>query len=318
MNKYFPALTGLRALAAYLVFVQHFNFFKEWSGFSFIASVVDECYIGVSIFFVIIGLLTYTHYSARTGIARNFWRNYLKKRARRAYPIYFILTTVTFAAAIYLGSTGYSTTENSLLYLFNLTLLQGFFDNFKYSGIIQGWTLTVAECFYLSAPLLFVFFRPGYSWLSLVLYGLVAGAVLVLFIGKIHLLGLFGSYQFTFVYTIFGRLFEFLTGVYIGRYCRRIRKNPIKGISHTLAGAAWIVACLYLLSLVKSIFHVQQGIFHPVGILINNFILPIGIAVFVYGLIVESNWFSKLLTFTRVADRRFVGSLGDADRESGN
>ena len=52
--KYFPALTGLRAIAAYMVFFHHFNFFSQF-GESLLSRMVNEFYAGVSVFFVLSG-----------------------------------------------------------------------------------------------------------------------------------------------------------------------------------------------------------------------------------------------------------------------
>lgn len=77
---------------------------------------------------------------------------------------------------------------------------------------MQGWTLTVEECFYFAAPFLLVGLRK--TPINLLLYGLLLpmlGAALVYYAP--HPLGFFESFTFLFTLTFFGRRFEFLAGM---------------------------------------------------------------------------------------------------------
>ena len=47
--------------------------------------------------------------------------------------------------------------QSPILILFlNIFFIRGFFDDLKFTGVGQGWSLTVEECFYLLAPVLFI------------------------------------------------------------------------------------------------------------------------------------------------------------------
>ncbi|WP_374226272.1 acyltransferase family protein [Flavobacterium oreochromis] len=75
------------------------------------------------------------------------WKSYFINRFARIYPSFFILTTLTF---LY---TSYKTNVfNAEIYLSNITFIKGFFNNLKFTGIAQSWSLTVEEFFYLLAP----------------------------------------------------------------------------------------------------------------------------------------------------------------------
>ena len=61
-TTYLPALTGVRALAAYLVFLHHFNPFQPQGVTQFLHRIVLEFHIGVPIFFVLSGFLITLRY----------------------------------------------------------------------------------------------------------------------------------------------------------------------------------------------------------------------------------------------------------------
>ncbi|RFP64147.1 hypothetical protein D0N36_15690 [Hymenobacter lapidiphilus] len=64
-NKiYLGALTGIRAIAAYMVFFHHFNIFKNSASpvGAFFEQLCEEWHIGVTIFFVLSGLLISLRY----------------------------------------------------------------------------------------------------------------------------------------------------------------------------------------------------------------------------------------------------------------
>ena len=63
MNKVnFPALTGIRALAAFMVYIHHYNPFSiEFFG-KYIHDFFSEFHIGVTIFFVLSGFLICNRY----------------------------------------------------------------------------------------------------------------------------------------------------------------------------------------------------------------------------------------------------------------
>lgn len=93
LRENYPALTGIRAIAAYMVFIHHYNFFSISVFGLEIHNFFAEFHVGVTIFFVLSGFLITNRYY----LDNNFnFKNYLIKKFSRIYPMYFILTTLSF------------------------------------------------------------------------------------------------------------------------------------------------------------------------------------------------------------------------------
>jgi peptidoglycan/LPS O-acetylase OafA/YrhL len=296
--RFIPALTGIRAVAAYLVFFYHFNPLPEstWGG-----RLLHEGHIGVPIFFVLSGSLITLRYWDNAELSWPWLKRYIINRFARIYPLYALITIVTFLFIwhdpAWDGSfqwKGYTLTDKVLVPLLNLTFLRGFFEQFIFTGVGAGWSLTVEETFYVTAPLLLITLgaaKQKYVVLALVALAAVAigcGLVLVL----PHRFGLFVNYQFMFAFTFFGRAVEFMVGAALSLFVRSHFAER-KGLWYTAFGATYIVVCMVALStIVTPTGHSTDTI--P-GMILNNFILPIGVAVFFYGLITEHTWLSRLL-----------------------
>ena len=92
-NSYFPALTGVRAIAAFFVFFHHYNQLD----FSFpIQRTLNEFHVGVTMFFVLSGFLICMRYYENSEITGSWFRKYIKNRIARIYPMYLFLTLLTF------------------------------------------------------------------------------------------------------------------------------------------------------------------------------------------------------------------------------
>ena len=86
--QYVPVMTGLRAIAAYLVFVHHYTRAFDTRYYE----ILQELYIGVNIFFVLSGFMIAYNYANHTTIdLKKFYIN----RFARIYPIYFILSVLS-------------------------------------------------------------------------------------------------------------------------------------------------------------------------------------------------------------------------------
>jgi len=157
VSNYIPALTGVRAMAAYLVFISHYCYVFDDNFPHIVQRFLGEFHIGVSIFFVLSGFLIAFRYYDNFSLTSDWFKQYLKNRVARIYPMYFLLTTAAFIAYHF---TKEASVVNGFdhpigLFFMNITFVRGFFDQFKFTGIGQGWSLTVEECFYFSAPLMF-------------------------------------------------------------------------------------------------------------------------------------------------------------------
>ncbi len=284
--KYFNSLTGIRAIAAYMVYLHHFNPIPK----NYVVhNIVNEMHIGVTLFFVLSGFLIAYRYLDLDNFS---FRNYLINRVARIYPMYFLLTTLTFLPLLY-----YNFNNGQLLiYGLNITMLRGFFENFKFSGIAQGWSLTVEETFYFLAPIFFFFIKRNKIYLVILPFlSIIVGIILVLFFSKIDFYGFFSSFEFMFNYTFFGRCAEFFIGISLA-VIYKIDLPILKRFKHyTYVGIIFTIISLILLTALKGDF--DFGIRHPIGKIVNTLFLPtFGILMLYYGLLKERTLISEILS----------------------
>lgn len=301
-NKpYFPFLTGLRAVAALLVYIHHFPLPEQKVG-SFLYSFQSELYIGVTIFFILSGFLITIRYNE----AQINYKKYIVNRAARIYPMYFLLTILTFIYYYYHPNdknASYATGNNiPFTFLMNITFLKGFYDKLKFTGIAQGWTLTVEECFYFLAPLIFILMRKiKWVWIMGFLY--IIGILLVLVPkGKNHY-GFFDSFQFMFITTFFGRCFDFFVGIQLALwYKNKTKIEKDKRSYYTFTGVISIILTVILLMLtVSKTAKYPFGLYSDTGIWLHGLLLPVCIGIFFWGLLTENTYLKKILQ-TKVLD----------------
>ena len=295
-NSYIPALTGVRAIAAFFVFFHHYNQLD----FSYpIQRTLNEFHMGVTMFFVLSGFLICLRYYGNSEITGSWFRKYIKNRIARIYPMYLFLTLLTFLLFFIVGGepSVMGAVQSPLLILFlNIFFIRGFFDDLKFTGIGQGWSLTVEECFYLLAPVFFIGIKKNKK--NLIYYPLMLlgfGVTMVIVFSKFSVFGFFKNFQFLFLYTFFGRCIEFFIGMKLALVVLEKNDNITRRPVYTtlgLFGMAIAVSILVFLPLNGREF----GLYHPFGIFTNNIILPLGIAVLYYGLIIEKSWLQKLLS----------------------
>ena len=284
-DPYIASLTGLRAVAAYLVFLHHYN---PASPGTLAHRVFDQGYIGVTVFFVLSGFLIYHRYADAYFRQENWsWRKYLQNRFARIYPLYALLLLLTVGVATW-REHPMSLSEFSL----NMTLLKGLFNAYKFSGIAQSWSLTVEICFYLMAPFLFLWLRRGGAFQLTI--GLVGTGVLLWgTIGQLANQGLFDTLPFVFFYTFFGRGFEFVVGMWLARHWHQNRLPTVP--YPTLAGLAVLIGCVgwqtglpyFTLDPVQSLWS---------EFIVYNIFLPIGIGLCMLGLIAQPSVAGRLLS----------------------
>ena len=279
----FPALTGIRAIAAYLVFFHHFALPAGTVPLA-VARFLKEGHVGVTLFYVLSGfLITYNYSQKAEKRTRSFWLLYLSRRIARIYPLYLFLVVLTFLLPAWLQ--GEPLPSFATLFL-NLTLLKGFFTQFNMTGIAPAWSLTVEETFYLLAPFLFAGVRRyGYPAVQAALYGV--GAILLGIGTHIAFSGFFDSFYFVALYTFFGRSFEFLAGMALAHAL--LRQPDVlrvrRWVPFTYLGIAGFVAVVFWLSLLQQ--DNTFGLYHPIGMALNNFALPLFICILFTGLLSE-------------------------------
>ncbi|MFC7669223.1 acyltransferase family protein [Hymenobacter humi] len=269
-SGYLPALTGLRAIAAWLVFFNHYPLGpRPAAGLGrALHYFVDESH-GLPLLLLLSGFLIALRYDTGTGSfrPRGGWRRYLQSRLARIYPLYALLTLATFA----LLWRWHSPQVTLAQLLLNLSLLRGFFDEYKFSGIGQAWSLTLLECFYLAAPLLLGLRARGLAlWLQPLLL-LALGAALVALLAPLQWHGLFGSYPFMLSYTFLGHSMEFFIGVWLaGRY-QSGRLGWPAGYWRTAGGIVLWIAVTAAISFAQAEYHNAE---HPLTLVLNLLGLP--------------------------------------------
>ena len=297
IQNYVPALTGVRAMAAYLVFISHFAWVFDGGFPKLLQRFLGEFHIGVSIFFVLSGfLITYRYYN-NFRLTKEWFKQYLKNRVARIYPMYFLLTIAAFVYYFFTGDL--SITKGSgnpiALLVLNVTFLRGFFYQYWDTGIAQGWSLTVEECFYFSAPIIFLIAKKyGKLYIQPVVITLFA-ILMVLVFRNVNWHGFFGNFTFVLLFTFFGRCFEFFVGVQLARYVIKNGFNRTNKFNFTYSGFATIFVCVFIMAMQPITKPWIAGLESPIGIITNNYLLCIAVALFFYGLLTENTLAKKIL-----------------------
>lgn len=151
-----PALDGLRALAVLAVLLTHVGFQSgRTEDVGALGAVLSRLDIGVTLFFLLSGFLLYRPFAAAhfTGGPAPRLRSYLRNRALRILPAYWVLVLV---AVPLLSPEQAGPAELARQGL----LLQTTQSEHLLPGMTQTWSLVVEAGFYLLLPLLGWLARP--------------------------------------------------------------------------------------------------------------------------------------------------------------
>jgi len=280
-----PELTGVRAIAAYMVFLHHYPVF---SNRSLLYYIFAEFQIGVTLFYVLSGFVIAYNYFDSAEKSISWFGRYFKNRFARIFPVYILV--------VLLSCQGWTPFD----WFMNLTLLKGFFNDYKFMGISQSWSLTVEETFYVLAPFIFFYlrkkrFEPStYLKLLSYFYGI---AVSLLWFGRmIKWHGFFWNFVFVFHYTFFGRALEFLVGIFLARLVSRgsikRAKNQVQGLpKYTMAGISAIALVMTVMGI-----NFRNGHQIPLNVpWIHHLFVPASLGLFLFGLITETSILKRLL-----------------------
>jgi peptidoglycan/LPS O-acetylase OafA/YrhL len=297
LKNYIPALTGVRALAAYLVFISHYAYVFDGDFPHFLRRFFLEFHIGVTIFFVLSGFLIAFRYFDSFKLTSNWFKQYLKNRVARIYPMYFLLTLGSFIYYFFTGEPAIVGDFPSAIGLFfmHITFLRGFFYDLNFTGIAQGWSLTVEECFYFSAPFVFLITKRYNKFYLQILAITGFGFLMVLIFRNVNWYGFFGNFTFMMLYTYFGRCFEFFVGIQLAMFVRKRGLERTNKIPYTYIGFFLIFFCVGIMSRLAIPQGWSAGLHNPFGIITNNYLLAASIATFFYGLITETSGLKKIL-----------------------
>lgn len=275
-STFLPALTGMRALAALLIFIAHYppvlsapNPLLERA----IDVVTAELHIGVSIFFTLSGYLLSRRYFSTLG--RHNVGAFLWRRFARIYPLYFLLCSISFLRVY--GRPGFPASNWWPEYLLNITLLKGFSQRWYLTGIPPAWSLVVEESFYLLLPVLVLLARRFSLkvWLAVPVILLASGLLLSLVLRDT---GWMESYLFVLQATFFGRAGEFLIGAAFAQMsATRFPHATSLGLGGMLLALAALVG-------IHAGFNLSVSIHILPGLLVNNWVLPLATGLFLHGL----------------------------------
>jgi peptidoglycan/LPS O-acetylase OafA/YrhL len=245
----FAALTSLRFLAALLVFVYHF---QPRSGV--LKVVIGQGHVGVGLFFVLSGFLITLRYFPDRARGEFCLGEYFLRRAARILPLYYTV----FILSQYLAAGGLSFADR----LPEWTLTQALFGESLHLFVIPtSWSLTVEECFYALAPVVFLAIvaaqRRAPRRPLLAAAGALLGLTVLLFaMGAVIWTVLDGrgpgflrDPEKVVLHTLFGRFWDFAVGAFAAllfaspssERWRRILGRPTAALLATCFAAALIV-----------------------------------------------------------------------------
>ena len=195
INSEIRSITGLRAIAALGVYINHFGN-PTWFPNS-LSNIQSNGGLAVPFFFVLSGFVLTLAYDGKKIDARAFYLN----RFARIGPTYFV---ALFIAAAYVSLSGFTFDHIFIMHLFGL---QAWFptsdSGFAFNG--PGWTISVEIFFYALFPILFKLFNSSHAalskWQSTVLCGLSLS--ILPFIVHIYTLGEMHGLENSYIWPYF-------------------------------------------------------------------------------------------------------------------
>lgn len=264
VDRHICALTGLRAVAAWMVFFHHFPISSEYVG-PVLFNMQVQAHIGVSVFFVLSGFLIAYQYADRVRLDVPWVLSFLRNRFARIYPVYLLTTVI---ALTYFNNFDLKT------WFLSLSLLRGFFGDFYFYHIGQAWSLSVEMVFYLLAPgLLLLVGRVPVGVICLFFYAL--GYLLTLV--DVPVASFMEPQRMVVVNTFFGRCFEFLLGIWVYKRFRDV--PPWRYPVCTWLGVVLVGGFLYA-SVYADALTVYSATWSPA----HHFLYPLFVATLIVGL----------------------------------
>jgi peptidoglycan/LPS O-acetylase OafA/YrhL len=252
-SSYFPALTGIRGIAALWVLMLHA---WQFSGMPAVAVPLPSArfdltpllkcgYFGVDLFFVLSGFLLSMpfHRAFLAGTARPSLREFWIHRCRRVLPAYWMQLAILTAVYLYLGRAGLVAPGNlaaHALLLQNLVPWPVTLLNPVY------WSMPVEWDFYVVLPLLALLLTRCRWPLALLLTISFAMAFRVLCYWSRTDASLGRVIGFGDVLLLRARIDEFLIGICAAWLAARSPPSPRTSLACMFAGGIGIVAMAYL------------------------------------------------------------------------
>jgi peptidoglycan/LPS O-acetylase OafA/YrhL len=245
-NAELLSLTSLRFVAAFYVFLFHMHIRWPLVAPGYLENVLSQGAIGMTIFFMLSGFIL----SHRYADAPLDWRNYVKSRVARIYPIYLVAAAITLPWMIVQVAHIFTDVPHALgsgtaLFVSNIFAIQAWFPQmFSLWNDGSSWSISAEAFFYALFPAI-IGLLGRIEFDDIIKIGLVTYVICV-FIG-------FSSVSFgdkTAPFAVFYampifRLPEFVIGIVVYIVSRNI-KMPFKS---DLILATTLFALLFYLSL---------------------------------------------------------------------
>jgi len=288
--KYFPALTGLRFILASLLFIYHYSGYGNSDLYFFQIPIVLR--YPMTIFFVLSAFVVMYFLIPKEKLSIKNYVKYILSRLIRLLPVYFLLLFVPYLQV------GIPTLP---VFLTNITLTKGFFEELFFSGIGPAWSLTPEITFYCLAPLLLIYLpKPKQLLIS---YGIVLLTGLLFTLIGSYLIqsgynsyGFFADIYFTLNVTFFGRATDFYVGMALAWF---IYKYPDKDLPALLPGKK-TYSGLILVILISYLFYILDNLSIAAGpilaLICLHLFLPIAVGYFLWGLIKEKTKLNSFLS----------------------
>ncbi|MDJ1498335.1 acyltransferase [Cytophagaceae bacterium DM2B3-1] len=164
-KTYFPGLTGLRFIAAFVVLISHLEEMKKLFGYDNWRDVPGVRYMGataVNFFFVLSGfLITYLLLQEKSTTGTVSLMDFYSKRMTRIWPLYYfllLLGLVIIPQISWMDIPHVSTEVSARNVFFFLTIFpNAVFALYGFTPyLVQTWSIGVEEQFYAVWPLLFL------------------------------------------------------------------------------------------------------------------------------------------------------------------
>jgi peptidoglycan/LPS O-acetylase OafA/YrhL len=250
---YFPALTGVRGIAALLVLMLHAwqfagapNLALPLPGFRLDLTPLFKCgYFGVDLFFVLSGFLLSTpfHRAFLAGAARPSLRTFWNHRCRRVLPAYWAQLAILAAAYFFLNRVELIAPPNlfaHVLLVQNVVPWPATLLNPVY------WSMPVEWDFYIVLPLLAALVARCRWPLALILASVFSIAFRVLCYWSLTDASLGSVIGFGDVQQLPARLDQFFIGICAAWIAVRTPLAPRAAAACMIAGAVGIVAMAYI------------------------------------------------------------------------
>jgi len=286
--NHYKALTGIRAVAAMMIFVYHNRKYWKDNLHPELFRLFNEFNLGVQLFFVLSGFLIAKNYGSKPLQSFGSYQSYFAQRVMRIMPLYWVLLTLYYIDPQF-GKCHFS--------LEHYLLLQGFSSTHSLDAIAQSWSLTVEMTFYAFAPLLMLMLQKQLKYLILFLASLLGSTLLL---GSIwtNCIGNPDGYlapaHFVVMSTFAGQSLLFAAGMFLAHYPNFWKKLTVEKYT-TLIGILGFILTLFAIGLFQKT-RVDHGTNYWQGQLLFFVILPVFILLLFQGLMTERTYGQRFLS----------------------